>query len=495
MTSRHARRVLALASLSIALLGCTLPKDEADSDAGVRDGGGASRDGGTDAGSRRDAAVDAGEADAAGRDAGCARGACAADPWPVLLGGEGNDEAHAVAIRAGTVYVAGHFFGTADFGDGPHTAANGDAFIAHLDPGGASLGAIVFGGARSLDGGFPGDLVTDLASTTDGVVATGAFAGPMRVAPDADELAWGNSYDLFVARFDGSLGHVWSRAISAPTWTVGRSLAVVASEVFVVGEQKDVTTTTHGLLARFAVDDGTPTRASDPELATGGPSLLWSVEQSGAGFCVAGCITGVANFLGRSHTAGPSPPDVFVGCYHATDELVGVFGELDHGFDCGTDLAVARDSSVGVVRVRQAGSSNEMALTTGIGVSGGSTVRTHASNVVTALPYAAIGPGDDVFVAIAVAGSIEIDGVPTPTFGGADIVVARYSQLGVVRWARRFGGTGDDAPQELVYDGAGHLYVVGYVSETVDFDGHVRTSRGGRDALVLRLDAETGNVR
>src|SRR5205085_2835296 len=56
--------------------------------------------------------------------------------------------------------------------------------------------------------------------------------------------------------------------------------------------------------------------------------------------------------------------------------------------------------------------------------------------------------------------------------GGEDIFIAKYDASGILLWAKRIGGTGDDAAYSMVSDGTG-VIITGTYTGTVDFDPSV----------------------
>ena len=108
--------------------------------------------------------------------------------WSAIAGGEGEDRAYAVDVRAdGSFIVAGEYGGdsTSECGDPGHPATFGaDAAIA-LDPAGDADGFVAAYGpggeilwARSA-GGPCADWIRDVVALADGsIVATGVIEGP-----------------------------------------------------------------------------------------------------------------------------------------------------------------------------------------------------------------------------------------------------------------------------------------------------------------------------
>jgi hypothetical protein len=86
-------------------------------------------------------------------------------------------------------------------------------------------------------------------------------------------------------------------------------------------------------------------------------------------------------------------------------------------------------------------------------------------------------------------------GVSNLNSGGAtDIFLAKYDTSGRLLWAKGFSGTGIDMPHTVKANTLGQIVVVGYFSETVNFNpdasGGVRTSQGGRDAFIVEYEPD-----
>lgn len=76
---------------------------------------------------------------------------------------------------------------------------------------------------------------------------------------------------------------------------------------------------------------------------------------------------------------------------------------------------------------------------------------------------------------------------------GCSIAMAQGPSL---EWAIRIGSTGNDSITDIVLDGSGNIYAIGYYEGTVDFDPGVgvfnQTSAGMKDVFVLKLDQNGG---
>ena len=73
--------------------------------------------------------------------------------------------------------------------------------------------------------------------------------------------------------------------------------------------------------------------------------------------------------------------------------------------------------------------------------------------------------------------------------GGADVLLAQYTAVGQLRWARQAGGMGEDEATAVVSDQAGNLYVTGYFQVQAFFEGLGITSAGSSDLFLAKYSA------
>lgn len=95
-------------------------------------------------------------------------------------------------------------------------------------------------------------------------------------------------------------------------------------------------------------------------------------------------------------------------------------------------------------------------------------------------------------VAVDAAGRVVVAGPTTGALegvhaGGSDAFVRVYDASGVVLWARQFGTSGNDAAGGVAVDGAGRVYVAGYVSGALE-----GIHAGSFDVFVRAYDADGG---
>jgi hypothetical protein len=110
----------------------------------------------------------------------------------------------------------------------------------------------------------------------------------------------------------------------------------------------------------------------------------------------------------------------------------------------------------------------------------------------------AIGPAGDVHMAALFTGTIDADPrkgeLSLTSRGDEDVLVARYTNAGRLRWAAQLGGAEQDRPVGLVVTPTGDVVVAGQFQADFDVNpgpGQTRlTSAGSIDGFVVRLTAD-----
>lgn len=111
---------------------------------------------------------------------------------------------------------------------------------------------------------------------------------------------------------------------------------------------------------------------------------------------------------------------------------------------------------------------------------------------------AAVDAAGDVLIAGLFQGTMELGAGPWVSAGESDLFLAKLSgQDGTPRWARRFGGAGDDVARDVVVLPSGAVLLAGYFSAdsggtagAVDFGTGALVSTGDADAFLAVFDGE-----
>ena len=371
-----------------------------------------------------------------------------ADGWPlwaIRLGGPGDDGAEDAGVAidaAGAVYVGTTFRGPIDVGFGPVVAAATDGLLIKLDP----LGAPVW--ARVLSG--TGDERVGGVAFADGVVWVGASfggtldlgTGPLVAQGPADLLVAGWTADgaLVAAAPVGGAGteHAYSLAID----DAGR--AVVAGSLGGTSVIGASALTSAGSIDLLAVQVDPASGAVDWARRFGGASndLVYDVVATPEGPVLAGFFKRMVDFGGGPRLA-PGGTDKTDSVALALDGAGNY--RWDHTF--GGDLhdqamVVARDPATGelVVGGSFAGTVGGVWLDGSVAVASGSSdaflLRYDGATGARLSTERFASAGAETFRGAAVfgadlvygghsGGSLTIDGVVLPWFGGLDLFVGR----------------------------------------------------------------------
>ena len=83
--------------------------------------------------------------------------------------------------------------------------------------------------------------------------------------------------------------------------------------------------------------------------------------------------------------------------------------------------------------------------------------------------------------------SINLGGGAITSNGSGDMYVASFTSTGAHRWSRGHGSTSSDYGRKIACDGAGNAYFFGYYYLTVDFGGGPFTSKGSYDMALVKV--------
>jgi len=86
-------------------------------------------------------------------------------------------------------------------------------------------------------------------------------------------------------------------------------------------------------------------------------------------------------------------------------------------------------------------------------------------------------------------GGVDFGGGGLVSAGMYDVFLAKYSDTGQYLWAKRFGGSGNDTGMAVSTDSSGNVVIAGSFENAVDFGGGALTSAGMRDIFVAKYSA------
>jgi hypothetical protein len=99
-----------------------------------------------------------------------------------------------------------------------------------------------------------------------------------------------------------------------------------------------------------------------------------------------------------------------------------------------------------------------------------------------------------VLVTGAFMGTIDFGDGPLTSAGNTDIVVAKMDPNGAHVWSKRFGDPFIQLGASIAPDADRNVVVTGSMQGTVDFGGGPKTSAGGYDIFVVKLDSQGNHL-
>lgn len=361
--------------------------------------------------------------------------------WSRRFGGTQGDDGQAIAVDAsGNVFVAGSFQGTANFGGSNLVSAGTyDIFVAKYSGNGVHQWSHGYG---TTNGEFAYGVAADPSGN---VFVTGYFTGTLDLGSGG--LTSNGSNDVFVAKYDASGAPLWSNHYGSVNEDEGYSVASDASgNVVVTGRVGQAVDFGGGSLtygggfydAFVAKFDGSGVHQWSKDLGSTGTDIGNWVTTDGAGnVVVTGHFAGTVNFGGGGLSSAGSD-DIFVARYDAagTHQWSRRFGGTLS--DAGNSVAVDDAGNVVVTGSFQ-----------GTVDFGGGNVVSHGSDDVFVAKLTAAGKpwwsrgaggtSSDIGYAVATdaSGNVFTTGVfqGTANFGGTDLVSAGYDDIFLVKYA------------------------------------------------------------
>jgi hypothetical protein len=392
-----------------------------------------------------------------------------------FLGGSGNERGEAIAVdAAGCAYITGYTTSTqATFPvlAGPDTTYNGgsmDAFVAKINPTGATLlYAGYVGGAASDDGT---GIAVDPAGNAyiAGYTASTQTTFPVHLGPDLSYN--GGPYDAFVAKvnptgtalvyagFLGGEGDDSSTAIALDS----------AGSAYLTG----ITTST----ASFPVLQG-------PDLTANGQTdaFVAKVNAAGTGLVYAGFLGGAANEIARAIAVDAAGCAYLAGSTESTQATFPVLTGPDLTFNGSIDGFVAKVNATGTALVYAGflgGAANEDVRAIAVDQAGNAYITGDTNSSESSFP---VLNGPDLSHNGAYSGDYDAF-VTKVNATGSKLVYSGF-----------VGGSSYDAAQAIAVDASGHAFITGLTYSTqATFPvtaGPDVTFNGAPDAFLVKLSA------
>lgn len=361
--------------------------------------------------------------------------------WSKKFGDAANQAARSVTFDpSGNAIIVGYMEGTVNFGGGPLVAVGGfDAFIAKFDVAGGHLWSKRFG-----DGGLQQVFSVD-TDAAGNIAVLGIFQGSIDLGGGA--FASAGDWDVFLAKFDPSGTHLWSKRFGAGSIDDARSVNVDGSgNVIIAGFSQGGIDFGGGALASGGSHDAFV--AKFDALGT----HLWSDMWGGAGDQQAQSVA--------SDAAG----NLFVG------------GQFDSSLDLGGGPMVSAGNLDAFVAKFDGSGVHQWSKRFGDG------------NVQKTI-FVGTDASGDVTAAGNFSGSIDFGGGPNASVGQVDVFVAQFNAAGVHQWSDGHGTPRNEEVWGLSVHSTGNAIVSGYSEDSINFGGGPLPHAGSEDMFMARIDA------
>ena len=426
------------------------------------------------------------------------------------IGSTGYDAAFDVATdKTGNVYMTGYFSGNVDFDPANVHAGNTDIltsggdrdiFVTKYDPKGALVWASQMTGAGTGAIGIGRSIALDGAGN---VYLDGYFGG--QIAFGTNTLTSTGSRDGFAAKLDAGGNVKWATRWSNGVNDYPQGVAVDGGGNVFAAEYS-------GTFA--AVRKLSPTGAQlwVDQIGPGtGSALAFGVATDATGNAyVCGSFTGNVDFNPGSATytvnGGAASENGYVlkltpaGAFGWVSPFIGQTSHSTTGASRCNDLALDSIGNIvvggwysGQVDFKSGAGTYLLPSTTNF--AGFVTKLSSTGSLVWA---SQVSSNTDVLsLTLDATGSVYVTGtvqvLTNGAFSNLDVFAAKLNSSGNLVWAYSFGGTGNDYGNGIAVDGSGNVYVVGYYSNTVNFNPDPSgapdylTSAGSIDIFFLKL--------
>jgi chitodextrinase len=343
------------------------------------------------------------------------------------------------------------------------------------------------------------------------IITAGYFMGTVDFG--GGPLTSAGGYDIFVAKYDSTGQHIWSKRFGSSEDDSAKAVAVDASgNVLVTGYFMGTVNFGGATLTSLGMKDIFVAKYS----STG--AFIWAksfgylmsddigydvaVDSSG-NVIVTGSFTGFVDFGGGYLQSDPTGPDTFLAKFSPTGAHIWSKNFLSTAWDEGYSISVDDSGNVFIT--------GSFSYTVDFG--GGKVTSVGSSKDIYVAKYSSTtgahmwskqlgGSGNDIGYSVAVdssgnvvitgyfSGTVDFGGGPLTSAGSYDIFVAKYSSSGAHLWSKRFGSTSLDSGNSVSVDRVtNEVIITGYFVGTVDFGGGPMTSTGSYDIFVAKYSS------
>jgi hypothetical protein len=420
--------------------------------------------------------------------------------WSKAWGSTSSDYPYGIAVDAnGNVYVTGYFYNTIDFGGGTLTSkGSADIYIVSFTPGGKHRWSKAFGNTSS-DYGY------SIAVDGNGnVYISGYFYSSVNFG--GTTLTSKGSGDIFLASFDASGKHRWSKSFGSTSSDYGYGVATdPAGNVYLTGSFYYTVDFGGGPIAVKGSRDifvasytSTGTHRWSKGFGGTGYDYGYAVAVDGSGNSyITGYFSGTVSF-GGTNLVSKGSYDAFLASYDTMGKHRWSKGFGGTSSDYGYSLAV--DTSANVYLAGYFYTSIDF---------GGGTITSKGSGDIYIASFTSGGahrwskgfggtssdygygvaadPSGNAYLTGYFYNTVNFGGSTLTSKGSYDVYAASFTTSGAHRWSRSHGSTSGDYGRKVAVDASGNVYITGNFYYTVDFGGGPFTSAGSTDVFLLKI--------
>jgi hypothetical protein len=423
--------------------------------------------------------------------------------WSQRYGGIDYDIGNKIVVDgSGDILVAGEFGGTLNLGGGNLiSAGNNDVFLAKYTAAGAHIWSQRFGGA-SYD--YAGALAVDASGN---ILLTGSFQQSTNYG-GADLTSAGGS-DIYLARYTSSGTHLWSERFGGPDYETPYGVAADgAGNVVLAGSFTDSTDFGGGLL----VGDYTEAFVAkfDPSGAhLWSRSFGASFSDVASGVALDGSdnvvLAGYFNYtvdFGGGGLVSAGNADVFLAKYtpagaHMWSQRFGGLS-TDNAYDVavdGSDNILLTGTFMGTADFGGGGmvsAGYQDVFVAAYDASGAHRWSRRAGGVSTDNPHGIdVDAAGNILLTGYFQGVTSLGGATFVSAGDTDGFIARYDATGAHEWSMRFGGTWRDRGFDVAADTDGNVFSTGFFYGAANLGGDDFVSAGGYDVFIAEYASTT----
>jgi hypothetical protein len=338
-------------------------------------------------------------------------------------------------------------------------------FTTILTPAKATTNDVLYKWSRTY-GSIDPDSTVAIAEGTDGsIYVTGYFTDTVDFDGTAgvDNKTTNGANDVFISKYNSNGSYGWSQTFGGNYSDYPTGIAVgIDGSIYITGYFSD----TVDFDGTAGVDNKTSNGSVDVFISkyNGDGSYGWTITVGGTGYESASAIS-----------LGTDGSIYVTGSFENTvdfDGTAGVDNKTSNGSD---DIFISKynaDGSYGWSRTF-GGSDYEY----GFGI--------------------AVGTEGSIYITGYFSDTVDFDGtagVDNKTSNGdIDVFISKYNADGSYGWTRTFGGSEYDSGNDITVGTDGSIYITGYFTDTVDFDGTAgvdnKTSNGSDDIFISKYNA------